>query len=77
MIPIMAKDKADTSTERKRVTRSNRWDPDLLDAIAEYIADQDVPPNEAAVMEAAVREFLVKRGFWPRKAKGRPKSDSD
>lgn len=65
MIDLMARDKTDV--ERKRVPRSNRWDPDVLDAIADYIAAQDAPPSETAVMEASVREFLSKRGFWPRK----------
>lgn len=58
----------DDAAERKRVVRSNRWDPELLDAIADYIGDQEVPPSEIGVMETAVKSWLRARKYWPRKA---------
>lgn len=62
---------------KKRVSRTHRWSPEVLEACEAYIASQEVAPTEIAVLEAAAREFLAKRGFWPpQKAKGK-KSDSD
>jgi hypothetical protein len=66
--------------ERKRVPRSHRWDADVLDAIADYVADQEAPPTELTVMEISVKAWLGARGYWPRKQKkrnGHKPADSD
>lgn len=70
MLDVMAEEKRDTAADGgKRVSRTHRWNPELLAAVAEYMAAQDVPPTEIATLETAAREFLAKRGFWPRKAR--------
>ena len=37
---------------------------DLSKAVDEYVNAQDVPPALTAVMQAALREYLRKRGYW-------------
>ena len=54
---------------KKRISLTHRFDPDLIEACGAFIKSQDVPPTETAVMEASLREFLAKRGFWPLKRK--------
>lgn len=62
-------DKADASEQPKRISRTHRWNPILLDAIEAWIDAQDVAPSEIGFLEAAAKEFLVKRGYWPPKKK--------
>jgi hypothetical protein len=62
-------DKADASEQPKRVSRTHRWNPILLDAIEAWIDAQDVAPSEIGFLEAAAKEFLAKRGHWPPKPK--------
>lgn len=70
MLPLMAEEKSESVGDApKRISRTHRWNPDLLGAIGDYIGAQEVQPTEIATVEAAVREFLAKRGFWPRKAR--------
>ena len=42
-------------------------DPDLLDAIEAWIAEQVLIPSKTAVFETALREFLDKREQSPKK----------
>lgn len=77
MISVMA-DKTEVDAEsRKRVLRTHRWDPDVLDACADYMAAQEVPPTEIAVLEKAAKEFFEKRGFLPRKKAKARKANGD
>ena len=63
---------------KKKESRTHRWNPEILEACEAYIAAQEVAPTEIAVLEAAAREFLAKRGFWPlHKSKGRKSTNGD
>lgn len=53
--------------------------PDALaKAVDEYVNAQDTPPALTAVMQAAPREYLRKRGYWRdyRPLKIKPKGNS-
>lgn len=40
---------------------------ELNDALQEYLKSCDVMPRESAVMRAALRDFLTRKGHWPPK----------
>ena len=64
MLTVMAKKPEKlTNQDRKRVARSHRWLPELLEALDRYRESQDVPPSEIAVLEKALTDFLRSRGF--------------
>jgi hypothetical protein len=44
--------------------------PHVRKALDKYIADQDVEVKHAAVLAAALEEFLEKRGYLPADAEG-------
>jgi hypothetical protein len=39
--------------------------PDIGEAFNRYLASLEIEPTATAVVTAAIREFLTKRGFWP------------
>ena len=79
MLADMATEKPTPAEPRKRVLRTHRWNPDLIEACEAYMVDQEVPPTEIAVLEYALREFLVKRGYLakPKKSGGKAHADAD
>jgi hypothetical protein len=40
---------------------------ELLEAVKDYCAAQTVPPDRSDVARVALRQFLERAGFWPRK----------
>lgn len=47
----------------------SRIDIALKQPFEEYIESREYPPDQARVIERALREFLQKEGFWPPKQK--------
>jgi hypothetical protein len=44
-----------------------RLDGETAEALAAFIAAQEVPPKRNPVVVSAVRQFLAKQGHWPPK----------
>lgn len=47
----------------KRISKSFRILPELIEAMGNYRDAQDVAPTESAIIETALREFLEKRKY--------------
>lgn len=46
-------------------------DPEVRDAVDDYIESNELQPTLTTVLELALKEFLAKRGGWPRQGKAK------
>jgi hypothetical protein len=54
--------------DKVRIAASMRVEKEVVQALLEYILDQNVKPSVAGTFVLAMREFLERKGYLPRKS---------